>query len=350
MGGAFFMRESSHRRGRRTFPDPNTARGYNVLSQDGMAPAPDALPQESPSSRTTRFTKGFHRRPAAAINPAAEREAAQAARAARAEAAAEARRQRIVQARDRNGSILAHDDGGAADALRRGRKFIDHQTTQVLQREGKRDMLRGDLRFHAPVASGGHRTTLLKQGGHQATKYSSVLGMGRADTPSHGAADNFQYSQYDPAWAAATHGETPHGAPSSPPSHSGARSPLASAGSAAVDSGDGAARDAFAARLDAKLKDSFAFGGRQREPNRVFDDNVDSARLAPAVPDREAQHKRIMADIDHSRKAAKARAGTAASSARAPRQHSLVAEARLLEASRRRAALDRDIAMVRALK
>ncbi len=370
MGGAFFMREGTATRGRKTFHDAAVARGAgpDLIRQPGLEPLPNALAQTTGGSSTaTKFTKGFQRRNASAIQPAAERLQQEAVKSQRAAQAAEIRATRIASCRDRNGNIISHDpveskSAGTDFGSTRGRKFIDHSVSEVLQKEGRRDILRSSARFFdadAPNASqrASYRTTLLSQGGHQAVKHSSVLGLGRADAVSHGVADNFAYSNYDPEWAQRTQQGTQ---PATSPLHAAARRAVGSSSTPrSASNGDGE-RDAFAQRIEERFADTFKYGGKTRAPNRVFDDDASKARLVPAVPDRERQHARIMHEMGSKtrRTGTAAGGGTrnagAAASARlgasTKRGTSLMAEARLLQAQTQKATLDRDIAMVRALK
>jgi hypothetical protein len=232
-------------------------------------------------------------------------------------------------------------------------------------------MLKSAARFFdadAPHSSqrASRRTTILAQGGHQSVKHSSVLGIGRADAVSHGVADNFAFSNYDPEWAQRTQGGASKAAPAGS-SHSMApqsqRHGDLPAPAAAPDSA--AEQDHFSQRIEAKFAETFKYGVGDRAPNRVFDNDPAAARLVPAVPDREQQHQRIMHEMNSTRggsKQASRGGGTDLSSstrggganrrpaaASVPRGASLMAEARLLQAQRHKATLDTDVAMVRAL-
>ena len=364
MGGAFFMREGSVVRGRKTFHEAVAARsaGNDLIRQPGLEPLPGALAQTGGGSgRETKFTKGFHRRSAESIRPDAERKQQEAARSERAARAAETRAMQISRCRDRNGNILSHASSEShsvsADlGATRGRKFIDHSASQTLQKEGRRDILRSSARFFdadAPSTSqrASYRTTLLSQGGHQSVKHSSVLGLGRADAVSHGVADNFAYSNYDPEWAQ----RTQHGTQTASPLHTAARHAVGhNAGTPASASAQVDEPDHFAKRIEERFQETFKYGGKTRAPNRVFDDDTGKARLVPAVPDRERQHARIVKEMQTAKAAGSSRrrgtAGSARLASSAKRGSSLMAEARLLQAQTHKATLDRDVAMVRALK
>ena len=357
------MREGTAARGRRTFHDSAAAQGVgnDLIRQPGLEPLPGALAHTGGGPSHQRAVQ---RRSADIIRPDAERMQQEAARSQRASRAAELRSTQISRCRDRNGNILSHDVAESKQpssdlSSTRGRKFIDHSASETLVKEGRRDILRSSARFFdadAPSTSqrASYRTTLLSQGGHQAVKHSSVLGLGRSDAISHGVADNFAYSNYDPEWAQ----RTQHGTQTaSSPLQTAARHTVQQQSSATPRSDGGEEPDHFAQRIEARFQETFKYGGKTRAPNRVFDADSSKARIVPAVPDREQQHARIMQEMSKQTSRAaggssrgRGTAGSARLASSVKRGSSLMAEARLLQAQTQKANLDRDIAMVRSLK
>jgi len=189
--GSFIHAPIRGDRGKRMLPDQSA-----YVQQDYLQ---DTRPEHEKKThlvgksdgRAAKFKVGFYRRPAAAIQPDAERRAQEEARAEISQRMTDARGQQLRELNTRNGNVLVPTP--AEDPLFARRKRFPEREQAITALNHARQKV-GASRFHTQLTSEEEaaRQRLIKQRMQQQQQSVSVLGFGRADLPTGGVVDVFR--------------------------------------------------------------------------------------------------------------------------------------------------------------
>lgn len=150
----------------------------------------------------TQASAGFRRRAQSAIGQDRARKEHEMAMEAKREEFGSRRRQRLAELDKTNGfNVMTGEYDPAKDKSgNKQRKHLDGKPGAILQREGDVLLRTSASRFYRPepMTSAKRQHMLVTEGLPPSIKMSSVLGIGRAELPSYGVADNFAYSLYEP--------------------------------------------------------------------------------------------------------------------------------------------------------
>mmetsp|Transcript_11229 Transcript_11229/g.35797 ORF Transcript_11229/g.35797 Transcript_11229/m.35797 type:complete len:256 (+) Transcript_11229:16-783(+) len=193
--------------GKRQFNVPHEYRRWDYLRAESTGRRPYSY-RVSPSKRETQLHKGFYRRPASKITEEYTGPAYSKVKEERSRLAAHQRSEKLLQHQQRNGPNAVFEGG---DVLPRGRRhFARLGLSDEYQRESQIRMRNEAGRFFRDPAAPGttaRRTILAQESVSPLRKSSSVIGYGRSEIPSKGAADGLEASVYGapPAALSDTH-------------------------------------------------------------------------------------------------------------------------------------------------
>ncbi|EQC33845.1 hypothetical protein SDRG_08526 [Saprolegnia diclina VS20] len=184
-------------RGKKTTDPPHEFNAWNYLQDPRNAPH-DFLDPMLQSTRTTKFTPGFYRRSRTAIasdHDRLEREAAKE-RAHSSNATQRHGRLSFLNSSYDYNIVTGAQTSAKQVRLPPTRQYLAGTQTTHLLHEGVIQLRESPNRFYGNIRQDEDRIDNLAREGLRGPKHSSIIGIGRNELPSKGAADGLDKSLY----------------------------------------------------------------------------------------------------------------------------------------------------------